>query len=174
MAKKIIIKAGEQVVNMPEVTSMYAVSLMMGGWKDAFSDQRLKILLAEALNYCSCYEGLVINGYLITTRRLCLVLDTHKTDKEYVLLRFFECLRRLIRESPEINTGFDPENAGLFRLYPLSNEHLIKLLTGRPVVLPYYDKNLERLKDRIIHADFCSAIDYSGAKGPVILHLLKK
>jgi hypothetical protein len=61
----------------------------------------------------------------------------------------------------------------LFELYPLKNNHLIQLITGKKVELPYFDRELENLKFMIAHHTFCSAIDYSGALGPVDVTLLE-
>lgn len=154
-------------------TSYYAVELVIGQWKRMFSDHHLKIFIAEALNYCISHNGMIIYGYLITDKRICLILDIQKSDLAVVLSGFFESVSMLISEPRYNNIRIDERINGLFTIRPLLNDQLVSLLIGKPVVLPYYDKNLARLKDRLSHAHFCSVIDYSGARGPVNLQLLK-
>ena len=57
----------------------------------------------------------------------------------------------------------------LFKKYPFYNEYIKKLITGQKIKLPYYDPHVTKLEDQIRDYNFCSAIDYSGAKGPVVV-----
>jgi hypothetical protein len=62
----------------------------------------------------------------------------------------------------------------LFCRQYLVNDYMTMLLTGRTVDLPYYNPHLTILKDKIRKSDFCSAIDYSGGEGPVVITRLLK
>jgi hypothetical protein len=188
MAKKNTIEIAKQVIKKPVIQpTIHSISLIIGSWKEQFMDEQIKLIIAEALNYCTCNHKLHIVGYLITKRRVCLVLKIIEADLTKILDVFFEKVGKLIRQHQEHVRSqnfktYEKENIiqiarlfkDLFIQIPLINAHLIKLITGRPVVLPYYNPHLARLKDRIHNYNFCSAIDYSGAKGPVVVTLLEE
>lgn len=165
--------------------SIHAIALTVGAWKELFPDEQYNIIIANALNYCTCNDGLTIAGYLITNRRMFLVLEISSAHIESMLVLFYERVRREIKKhkeqikdqrwrtyDSEEQTKSDELFVNLFKQYPLVNDHLIGLITGRLVNLLYYSPHLARLKDRIHNYNFCSALDYSGAKGPVIVKLL--
>lgn len=158
------------------------LGLLSGKWKEAFSPHECKVMIAEALNSCVYMHHLEIAGYLITKRRLCLVLRADPKRLDEQLRHFYRTLRKEIlqrihrREEWEQLPEEQPEEekpVQLFVRYPLQNYMLIHLITGRKVQLPYYSPHLAKLKDKVNHENFCSAVDYSGAKGPVIVKLLK-
>jgi len=163
-------------------TGLFPIALIPGDWKDEFSEYEYNVMIAEALNYCVYNEEMDISGYLLTKHRLYLVLKTEYVHINSVLLHFYDRLRKEIQHAQRIKKEIEkalrhPEAAlekpALFVRYPLQNPYLVKLITGRKVELPYYDAQLQRLKAEVNKASFCSAIDYTGAKGPVVVTLLK-
>jgi hypothetical protein len=167
--------------------SIHTVFLLIGPWKKLFPHQQCGIIIAQALNNCACTGAMNIAGYLITKRRVCLVLEIDKEDINRTLMMFYDCVKKEIHQyrewirSMEVTTNdksklitIDESTANLFTRYPLVNDQLVKLITGRQVNLRYYDPHLERLKDRLHNYNFCSAKDYSGAQGPVIVKLLSR
>ncbi len=186
MAKRNPVETGGQEKNkLVDESSIHAISLIIGAWKRQFTDEQNKVIIAEALNYYTYREGLTIVGYLITNRRICLVLETDKGDMENMLVMLYEGLKRAVQQYHDRlrNLGLttydnkqqEEKNelfTDMFIQRPLVNDYLIRLITGRHVDLPYYNPHLARLKDRLHNYNFCSAIDYSGARGPVIVKLL--
>ena len=165
-----------------------SLTLKIGDWKMLFTEQEYKVLIAETLNVCLHEHEFKhsIVGYLITKRRVCLVLKMHYRHIPKMLDFFYDSVKRKVIDrfermkktflkrtmqhgSMEMNDLFDD----LFEQFPLENDSLVRLITGREVELPYYNPHLARLKDRIRNYNFCSAIDYSGAKSPVLVTLLK-
>lgn len=144
--------------------------LQTGSWTRAFSDQTVKVIIAEGLNYCTEKEGMRIAGYLITVKILIIVLEVHHGHAEELLAAFEVWLSRKLREFAKLPANCNDKP--LLIRGVLRDEQLIRLLTGRKVLLPYTDKKLTYLKELVSHADFCSAIDYSGAKGPVRLSVI--
>jgi hypothetical protein len=169
----------------PEKEPHVSMTLQLCDWKNEFTERQYKVLIAEALNYCVYKEGMKIAGYLITKRRLCLVLISGPSHVNELLQIFYKRLRKEIQhahhrknipaEALEKTEAIAAEkHPQLFIRYPLQNYMLIRLITGQSVNLPYYSPHLARLKDRIAHCDFCSAMDYTGAEGPVVVKLPDK
>ena len=59
----------------------------------------------------------------------------------------------------------------LFKTYPFFNPYIKKLITGEPISLGYYNPHLARLEANIEHYNFCSAKDYKGIEGPVVIEI---
>ncbi|MBK8608703.1 MAG: hypothetical protein IPL84_01785 [Chitinophagaceae bacterium] len=138
-----------------------------------------------------------IVGYLITDKMVHLVLlmdpELRKEEEEELTILFKQNLNKKLQETLDgIHSIKHYERHGIplidaednvpggFSKYmnfmeagPFNNYDLIKLLTGYRVERPYYDPQLERLKDRLHSYRFCSLVDYSGAVGPVIIGKLK-
>jgi len=162
-----------------------SIGLIICDWKNEFTEHQCKVMIAEALNHCVYNDELKIAGYLITQRRVCLVLEAAPDQVNHLLQAFYKQLRKEIHQHThrirnlETDLHKEEETSGaekhttLFIRSPLQNYMLIRLITGRPVTLPYYSPHLERLKEKVNHYNFCSAIDYSGAKGPVVVKVLK-
>jgi hypothetical protein len=165
---------------------VHALYLEPGTWKESFTALQYRVMIAEALNYCTCYEGMIICGYLITRRSVSLVLKMDEPEINRTLDVFYDRLKKEIKKLRDpgriAEWNEDHENRveaeqvfiSLFKRHPLIDERLIKLLTGRPFELPYYDPQLARLKDIISHERFCSVLDYAGGESPVIVQLLFK
>lgn len=167
---------------------IFSFTLKMGSWKRIFRAGYYKTLIAEALNI-TVHKGEFRNtiaGYLISERRLCLVLHVEEKKVRKMLDRFYAHLREEISRSLEVLTirerdqfrkeidAFEHRTAALFSEYTLKNKALIRLITGRRAVALYPDANLQRLKDRLRNQPFCSTIDYKGGEGPVLVKLMKK
>ncbi|HWY37769.1 MAG TPA: hypothetical protein VNY73_04375 [Bacteroidia bacterium] len=159
-----------------------ALLLNIGEWKNNFSEYHYKLLIARALNECVHNERMNIAGYLITKRRVCLVLRIEPGRLDKMLEAFYGRVRKELRVHEERMNLLYPGNRASkanmipeelyvnpFKKYPLLNDYLVKLITGQKVELPYYNPHLARLKDHIHHYNFCSAIDHAGATGPVIV-----
>jgi hypothetical protein len=187
MVKKSNTGTDERLVHKPDELSIHNIGLIIGPWKKLFTDEQTKILIAKALNYCAYHEGMHIVGYLITERRVCLILNINKTDIKQMLLLFYDSVRHYINKYRDWqkNQHWQIDESvkelviterfrDLFKQYPLMNDDLVKLITGQKVTLPYYSPHLAILKDRVRNYNFCSAIDYSGAEGPVYLKMLHK
>ena len=158
------------------------LELLICSWKNEFSLHECKVMIAEALNYCVYRHRMKIAGYLVTKRRLCLVLKIEEQHLEEMLQHFYRELRKEIRQRLQLREEIrkdletllaEGKPTSLFIQYPLQNYMLIRLITGRSVYLPYYSPYLARLTDKINMENFCSAVDYSGAKGPVVVKKLK-
>jgi hypothetical protein len=149
--------------------------------------------------YTFLFTRLYITGYLITRQMVHLVLDSEEQltseEQENIFRELTESLNLKIEEAiermrgrdnlmvPGINIAEDQEEEDdedelpaiampfrhLIQAPPLTNYLLVKLITGSKVELPYYSIQLARLKDSIRNYPFCSAIDYGGAKGPVLI-----
>ncbi|MBI3134473.1 MAG: hypothetical protein HYZ14_07320 [Bacteroidetes bacterium] len=166
-----------------------AITLIFGGWKNLFTAERFKILIATCLNYSVTDkkgEHSVLSGYQISTSKLHLVFRLEEAAAKKHLLIFREKLERELRHEIDQlkNTAKAEDQKTLLMkidLFPhrffdeqnLIDGQLIRLLTGQPVELPYYSPQLERLKRDVFSSRFCSTIDYTGATGPVCVTLVK-
>lgn len=165
----------------------HKVMLKIGNWKKHFDLNYVNTIIAMALNYCCKKKELFINGYLITSQNLYLIVQTNEEIIDATVNRIELQIILLLKINPEklkennfeISFIADDENVfyagrrSLFKIYPLHNDRLVKLITGKKVELPYFDNNLEDLKAMIHSHPFCSAIDYSGALGPVDVTVLE-
>ncbi len=152
--------------------------LVMKSWiRDVQQDKR-NILIAEALNYCVYHDFFKIKGYLITEKRLCLIVTTAYTTLQKALEVFAVELDKKIyvtehhKEVKLIDTSYIFQK--LFFSVPLYNPYIIKLITGKQIRLPYYEPNVVKLEKMIHDYNYCSAIDYRGAVGPVVVEIDKK
>ncbi len=177
------VKEPEKHELQPYERHLHAVTLVAGDWRRLFTEMEFKLLIAEALNTCSHIMGMRIAGYLITRRRICLVLKVHRKYLKMILERFQYVLFEIViaaceRRKRERFNSCGPEHeivlAHLFRPFHLYNEHLILLLTGRKIKIPYYDHRLERMQAKLHNYPFCSVPDYVGAEGPVAIFKLER
>ncbi|AYL99045.1 hypothetical protein [Mucilaginibacter celer] len=173
--KPIEIKYTEPVKHPEALPSRHSLCLVAGDWWRWLGRVQLQLIVTEALNHCVYHEKLHIEGYLITQRAVYLVLHTHKIGPHHLPDVFFERVEKQIENYLDQIRGHHPGHIirakPLFRLYNLDNFNLIKLITGQGVQLPYYSAALEKLKDLVNRSEFCSAIDYSGANGPVVVRV---
>lgn len=169
--------------------SIFTFTLKTGEWRSLFSVEECKILIAEGLNSTVTeheYRNAVV-GYLITEHSVYLVLRIDHKKIRKMFDCFYDKVREGIRNAldsrrkNELKQVLEQEQISredlferLFEQFSLKNDHLVKLITGRKVELPYYDPELERLKDKICNDRFCSALDYEGGEGPVLVKLIKK
>jgi len=169
-------------VALPQV-HRYKVTLKIGNWKKHFDFNYVNTIIAMALNDFDDNIFFDIKGYLITSQNLYLVVKTTEKSIEGMVNKIEAKIILLLKINPqklkenrrEISFIADDENIlyearkPLFKIYPLENEHLVKLITGEKVKIPYFDRNLKELKALIHNHPFCSAIDYLGGEGPVEL-----
>jgi hypothetical protein len=169
----------EELIEIRPAIPCLAYTLKIGKWKSLFPRNELLILVSESLNLTLKHHRFceTLVGYLITDKRVCLILQP---DSQPFLDNFYlntrdEIMRRLDQldknflkkrlHELEINLGDLTHH--LFEQRNLLRNELYWLMLGKEVKLPYYSPHLARLKDRIHNYPYCSAIDYSGAKGPV-------
>lgn len=176
----------------PEILSKkhlytHKAELRIGDWKKHFDFNYINSIIAMALNYCNKNQDLIINGYLITRQNLYLIVKTHDKTIDATIHKLEAQISFLLKMNPqkfkkekyEIAFIVDDEDlfygvrGSLFKIHPLKNTYLIHLITGKNVTLPYFNPEVENLKRMIKNHPFCSAIDYSGAIGPVAVDLLR-
>ena len=169
--------------------AVHSFILNSGEWRTLFDELRYKMLVAEALNATIREHELrgVLVGYHIRDWAVYLVLVTDHKKARKLLHCFFDRVRDGIRNQLDLKKKdtlkemLDEERITrhdlfehLFSEMPLRDEQYTRLITGRKVVLPYYDPVLERLKDSIHNDPFCSALDYRGGKSPVLVRVMSK
>ncbi|WP_337966030.1 hypothetical protein [uncultured Flavobacterium sp.] len=166
----------------------HKVTLKIGDWKKHFDFNYVNAIIAMALNDFDDKIYFFINGYLITSQNVYLVVQTTEKNIEEMVNKIETKIILLLKTNPqklkenrrEISFIADDENIfyearkPLFKIYPLQNDHLVKLITGEKVTLPYYDRNLRELKALIHNHPFCSAIYYLKGIGPVKVTKFKK
>jgi hypothetical protein len=153
------------------------LELRLGNWSAIFNEQEIKVIIAVALNYCAEHEGLKIIGYLITGEKVSLIVAVNEEEWNEVKIvydrKVTEGISEMLNQNKccddEVNTKPDVQFNKLFKECPLTNQYLIQLITGRKIALAYYNVEVEKLKEQVDRYDFCSAIDYAGAKGPVLV-----
>ena len=156
--------------------------LVMNSWRHDVPQEQRNIIIAEALNSCTVDKNFNVLGYLITNRRVFLIGSSVTTPFQEILQYFYYRVavgiisyKRRMHHYKEERHEEDEEfikpedHHNLFMKYPFYNVYIRRLITGKEVNLPYHDPHLERLKDYIHGYNYCSALDYSGAKSPVIV-----
>jgi len=165
----------------------HKVTLKIGKWKKYFDSNYVSTIIAMALNDFDDKIFFFINGYLITSQNLYLVVQTAEIEKDQMVSKIEAKIVLLLKKNPqkpkdshsEISLVADDKSLfniirkPLFEIYPLENDHLVKLITGQKVTLPYFDQNLKDLKTLIHNHPFCSAINYLGGISPVKVTLYK-
>ncbi len=170
--------AKSNIIDSKKNNALHYLTLVMGSWKKDIPENQRNVIIANALNHCSYKDHLKVVGYLITNRRVFLILKDRKESIDEILFILYEQVLLGIYEYEKVVKKYSsrelPTPKGhdhLFEIYPFYNYYIRRLITGGKIRLPYYDPHLARLEAQIHNYDFCSAIDYSGAKGPVVVHL---
>lgn len=163
----------------------YSFMLRAKRWKSYLPELSYKFMIASALNEViydtgPVFKRFLIQGYLIMGRRIYIICKVRSITIGSVLELFHEKIRRALYDEERRRTEQQrykgtkqndkihiPED--LFEHFPIYNEWIERLITGKPVHLHYYDPRLARLKDIITKEQFCSFIDHSGGEGPVIV-----
>jgi len=165
---------------------LQTICLNIGPWRKLFPAGQSELMIARALNNCINEGELVVNGYLINHEALWLVIPANTNDID----RIDAMLQDRIRKNIQLHFGkerqlqYKAKDAinheknnkkvdSLFTRNPFINQDLVKLITGKIIELPYYDRHLAKLKAIINRSKFCSAIDYAGVEGPVIVTLIE-
>jgi len=153
----------------------YQFVLVLKSWQRVIPRKWTDLIMAEALNYCVYHENLCIRGYLIEEIRVFLIIESNPKQLQNILNVFARQVAKGIykyeRSTEKMLDILEDENLfdDLFFKYPLYDPFMKELLTGKNVYLYYYSPYLAKLKDTINHSKYCSAIDYSGAIGPVVV-----
>ncbi|GAB2808547.1 hypothetical protein [Ferruginibacter profundus] len=155
---------------------VYELVFIIGPWRKAYTAYRYKLLICRALNKCIGQFGFTVVGYLLTNTRLCLVLvkDTGISLEE-LQKSFYSMVYEELNAEPVMTDESKSSKEivyPLFKYYPIVNDYLSKLMTNRKADPGYYDPDLARLEKYIANYNFCSAIDYRGATGPVNVTVL--
>ncbi|WP_289659379.1 hypothetical protein [Flavobacterium panacagri] len=159
----------------------HKMMLKIGDWKKHFDLNYVKTIIAIALNHYTKNNSFFINGYLITNQNLYLIVQTNEKTIEVIIKKIEAQIILLLKFNPQKikekpdkiafiaddESVFYPAWKTLFKSYPLENDYLVKLITGKKVTLPYFDQNLESIKTIIHNQAFCSSINYLGGIGPV-------
>lgn len=169
----------------PHKKHMQAVVLRLGGWKALFEADQCKLIIARALNKCTWYGGLILNGYLITDNSVYLLIKIEEEELDEMLNHIDEYLKAEVTahhvevKQLDLDGHYHIDHyrtemllINLFEAYALYDAELIKLMTGKLINLSYTSPTIEKLKKKVNAAPYCSAIDYTGAKSPVIVQLL--
>lgn len=165
----------------------HLVELKLGSWKKHYDFNYRNKIIALTLNHFIKKNELVIHGYLITGSSIFLVAKTDHRSFEEVIERIELHIALLLKKYDnkfsnsisktdfmlDIEDIFQTVHQPLFKIKPLQNYYLIKLITGIKIEIPYLDPELEYLKLLIKNHPFCSSVDYSGAIGPVEVTLLE-
>lgn len=165
----------------------HKVRLKIENWKSHFDLNYVNTIIAMALSDFDDEIYFDIKGYLITSQNLYLVVQTTETSIKKMVNKIEVKIIFLLKSNPQklkknrrdISFIADDENffydtrEPLFKIYPLENHHLVKLITGEKVTLPYFDRDLKELKALIHNHPFCSAIHYLGGIDPVEMEEIK-
>lgn len=152
----------------------YRFTLCLKDWRREVPEEVRNLIFSNAVNFCIEAKILEVVGYLMSSHKIRVILDRKNSE----VLHGLELFTTLVEEAlslyhKEQKTGDDlysgpkfPKNQ-LFGVTKFQNFRLARLITGRPVTPPYEDPYVQRLKRFIAYCNFCSAVDYSGAIGPV-------
>jgi hypothetical protein len=150
--------------------------LVMNSWRYEIPHEQRNIIIANSLNHCTNHKDFNVLGYLITNRRLFLIGSSETTPFLEIVYHFYYQVETGIAEYKKLHNEYDDAyhlahntQYKLFTRYLFYNEHIRSLILGKEVKLDYYDPNLARLKGYIHNHSYCSAFDYAGGKGPIIV-----
>lgn len=166
------------------------ITLVWGRWARIFDQLVVCEFISEALNGATTDERgehPTLAGYYLdhTCANLVFRLDegtVHEILERFRLIledivkRGIEGLKktRMMQSERDQLMEIDLFPRRLFEIKEFWDDHLIRLITGQQINLPYDDPKLDRLKNRISDYRFCSAPDYAGAIGPVVIKQLKR
>lgn len=156
---------------------VHDLMLVMTDWRLKMPITQGNIIMAEALNYCSYYEGLEIQGYLITKRRLFLIAYSNKLPFETVLKIYYYQVYKGIKEyyNDDVRQGYVEEyiteEDQPFKEYPLYNPYIRDTILGKQNTLPYYNTHQDYLEAQIKDYTYCSVKNYEGGKSPVTVNV---
>ncbi|WP_422360473.1 hypothetical protein [Reichenbachiella sp.] len=154
------------------------ILLTIGDWKGILNASEMKISIAIALNHCCGHHRMQLLGYLITDQEVSLIIEGKKLHVDHLLAKFYDEFVSVVADhlsladkQGHVLKNWEKHREGalsdLFDRSIMHDPHLISLLLGQDIDLPYHSAEAEQLKQQIKTYDFCSAIDYSGAEGPV-------
>ncbi len=181
-------KNNKTATGLDRWSRLHKFVLDIESWGKEVPYTQRKVMIAEALNTCTYHRYLKVIGYLITVRKVFLIIETQDYRLEDALRLFYECIadsiHHYLREERELDQERCEEyqeieekhiaHHDLFKRYPFDNEYLLKLIIGQEIDLLYYSPYLAKLKDQIHDYNYCSALDYRGAKSPVTITKLSE
>jgi len=161
----------------------YKKVLRCGEWSKLVGEKQTKVIIAMALNYYPSLLGseVKIFAYALISNNLYVVARGSEGDIYSFLPDFYELVRVGIQdffsELQEQKVHFIEQvyldkitqTTKLFTEHRFRNNFLFSLIIGQKISLPYFDPEYNKLQQQIHRSDFSSAVDYSGAKGPVII-----
>ena len=156
------------------------IEMHIGPWKRLLPEESVKILIAKAFSACVSYNNMKINGYLITKRRVFLLLNN--SDDQLLCLgnAFFYSVESIVsqyfkgRNEEYIWHDYKKRHPE-FVMTLFKSRFLMNRYVERIICKPHEDRKVDRiidpkykrLKEIISNYNYCSSIDYSGAIGPV-------
>lgn len=151
--------------------------LVYKNWHHHIPNELRKIMIAESMNRAILEKKIKIHGYLIMESNMILYVEEIGKHTE-VLERFHDCFNATFKayldekeqNGEMINLNFYRAITSFFLEQQLFDKNLVLLLTGRKVNKAYHDPNLLRWKALLKQTKYCSIIDYSGGKSPVLVH----
>ncbi|MEO8237522.1 MAG: hypothetical protein ABI576_05385 [Flavobacterium sp.] len=165
-----------EVVPEEENLYYYKMTLKIGNWRKYFDQNYVNTIIAMGLHFFTKKDQILFNGFLITSQNVYLMIQTKEETIESTVNKIELRIIYLLKNNPkkvkinrdDISFIADDESffyeaqRPLFKIHPLRNEHLEKLITGKKVKLPYFDRTLQSLKATIHNHPYCSAISYLG------------
>ena len=162
----------------------YKKVLRCGEWSKLVGEKQTKVIIAVALNYYPSLLGseVKIFAYTLISNNLYLVARGSDGDIYSFLPDFYELVQIGIQdffsELQEQKVHFREQVSldkitqvnNLFTEHRFRNNFLLSLIIGQKISLPYFDPKYNKLQHKIQTSNFSSAVDYSGAKGPVIIY----
>ncbi len=158
-------------------TKRQLFKLVYKNWHHHIPIEIRKIMIADSLNKAIDIHKLKIHGYLIMESNMILYVEK-SIEYPVVLERFHDCFNATFKayldekeqNGEMINLNFYRAMTSFFLEQQLFDKNLVLLLTGRKVNKAYHDPNLLRWKALLKQTRYCSIIDYSGGKSPVLVH----
>ncbi|WP_323789895.1 hypothetical protein [Psychroserpens sp.] len=155
---------------------LFYTTLVIGNWRKQIPHYYRRIIIANALNTSVKDKKFNIYGYLITSKRVFLILGCNPSKIENKLESLeknlsLEIEHYHIKIETNHNRSHDDDYkvkkfvfGVLFEMYPLYNESLVRLLTGRKPKISYYDSQTAKMEDIIQNYEFSSVLDYNAFK----------
>jgi len=152
------------------------VSLLLGRWRKQIPHFYRRVIIATALNTCVNKGKFKIYGYLITSKHIFLIFKAQHSEIKHQLRSLKKQLELEIEHyylkvetnhiiSHDVDHKVKKHRFGyLFEMFPLYNDSLVRLLTGRKPKVHYYDSQITKMEDILQNYQFCSVLDYESHK----------
>ena len=158
-------------------TKRQLFKLVYKNWHHHIPIEFRKIMIAESLNKAVINKDINIHGYLIMESNMILYVE-ESIEYPVVLELFYDCFNATFKayldekeqNGEMINLNFYHAMTSFFIEQELYDKNLELVLTGRKVIKPYHDPSFLKLKAISKQTKYCSILDYSGGKSPVLIH----